>query len=191
MLILLPEVIICSVSSVKEYPVKSGEITIPEARFLGHLAADLSVPGAIVEVGCLYGWSTRVLALFKEPDRQLIAIDNFSWNPMGFPASEHFRWTTYALESACRENCTILKMDKNAYYALAEESRMVIPPALVFLDAEHSYIETRKDIAWAKRVKAHLICLHDYCPEAPGVVQAVDEAGGVESQVGSLVVLKQ
>ena len=60
---------------------------------------------------------------------------------------------------------------------------------MVFIDADHSYEETRKDIEWAKRIKAGLICGHDYKEGCAGVIRAVDELGGVREKVESLWVL--
>jgi hypothetical protein len=45
----------------------------------------------------------------------------------------------------------------------------------VFLDADHSYEETRSDIEWALAAGARIIAGHDYSVEHPGVVRAVDE----------------
>ena len=64
--------------------------------------------------------------------------------------------------------------DKNEFFA----SYCGPAPSLVFLDAIHDYPETSKDIAWAKTVGAAVIAGHDYSDVFPGVVQAVDEAGG-------------
>ena len=44
--------------------------------------------------------------------------------------------------------------------------------------AIHDYPETSKDIAWAKAVRAAVIAGHDYSDDFPGVIHAVDEAGG-------------
>jgi hypothetical protein len=62
-------------------------------------------------------------------------------------------------------------------------------PSLVFLDADHSYQATTADIHWARSVGATVVCGHDYQPDWPGVLQAVDEAGGCSQKVESLWVL--
>lgn len=84
----------------------------------------------------------------------------------------------------CRKNSglTIIKQDKNDFY----RSYRGQSPALVFLDAIHTYDETKKDIQWAKSVGASIICGHDYGPEWLGVVKAVDEAGGATKIQGTL-----
>jgi len=41
-------------------------------------------------------------------------------------------------------------------------------------------------VKWAKSVEAKIICGHDYTPDFPGVIQAVDEAGGASKICGTL-----
>src|SRR6056297_1881345 len=40
-------------------------------------------PGPFVEIGSLFGFTTNLIALLKEPERELIGLDNLSWNPLG------------------------------------------------------------------------------------------------------------
>lgn len=163
-----------------------GQISLGEARALGSLVSGLGEPGPIVEIGTLFGWSTRVMVLFKEPERELLTVDSYVWNPLSLPAQRHERATGEALDEAVqRYGVRRINQDKAAFYG----SYAGPAPALVFLDAIHSYEETRKDIEWARRVQARTICLHDYSPKHPGVVQAVDEAGGPRQLFESLAVL--
>ena len=55
----------------------------------------------------------------------------------------------------------------------------------VFIDAGHSYEEVKADIlAWAPLLPPHgLLIGHDYCPQFPGVMQAVDELCGPGTHV--------
>ena len=172
------------VSSALTLPV--GQISIGEARALGKLVAEITEPGPIVEVGTLFGWSTRVMVLFKQPDRELITVDNYGWNPLSLPARVHERSTSEALAEAVRQyNVRIVNQDKADFF----RTYAAPAPALVFLDAVHSYEETRKDIEWAKAAGAKVVCLHDYSPQHPGVMQAVDEAGGPGKLFETLAVL--
>jgi predicted O-methyltransferase YrrM len=163
-----------------------GQIHLDEARFLGDLVAGLSSEGPIVEIGTLFGFSTRVMVLRKSPGRELITVDDYSWNPLGLPADVHRRCTADALAEAVREhNVRIVCRDKADFYADYSDG----PPSLVFLDAVHSYEQTRADLAWARRIGASVICAHDYGPAHPGVRQAVDEAGGPKQLVRTLAVV--
>jgi predicted O-methyltransferase YrrM len=164
----------------------AGQITLAEARFLGDLVRDLTFAGPIVEVGTLFGWSTRVMALFKSPERELITVDNFAWNPCGLSEEAHHRAAASALAECCRDfGVRMIREDKAVFFAQWGGP----PPALVFLDAIHSYEETAGDILWARRARAGLVCVHDYAKGFPGVIRAVDEAGGAARLVGSLAVL--
>jgi predicted O-methyltransferase YrrM len=163
-----------------------GQISLTEGRFLGSLVSALPGPGPIVEIGTLFGWSTRIMTLFKEPGRELLTVDSFAWNPLGLSADDHFRATSRILADAVQgQNVRLIRQDKREFYA----TYAGLPPALVFLDAIHTYEETQADIAWARKVNAAVVCLHDYGPGFPGVVRAVDEAGGARTVVGSLAVL--
>lgn len=163
-----------------------GQIHLDEARFLGGLVAGLSGPGAIVEIGTLFGFSTRVMTLFKSPDRELITVDDYSWNPLALPPLLHRRCTAAALTEAVQSsNVRLVCGDKAQFYA--EYSGP--PPALVFLDAVHTYDETKRDIDWARRVHAGIVCVHDYGPDHPGVLHAVDEAGGPKTLVRTLAIV--
>jgi hypothetical protein len=73
-------------------------------------------------------------------------------------------------------------MDKGQFYRTYDGP----PPALVPLDAVHTYEETKVDIQWARSVRASIICGHDYSERFRGVVRAVDAFGGPSQLRGSL-----
>lgn len=166
-----------------------GQISFEEQRFLAAIVAGLEEPGPIIEIGTLFGRSTIAMAAAKSADRRLLTVDNYSWNPYGFLPKEHFAITSRVLEEACRDwNVVQVRADKDAFYAsyLAEGQE---PPAMVFLDADHSADATFADIEWAKAAGARLIVGHDYAPRCPGVLEAVNRAGGVRESGGSIWVL--
>ena len=72
-------------------------------------------------------------------------------------------------------------MDKGQFYRTYDGP----PPALVLLDAVHTYEETKVDIQWARSVRASIICGHDYSERFRGVVRAVDAFGGPSQLRGS------
>jgi hypothetical protein len=79
-----------------------------------------------------------------------------------------------------------INSDKNEFYRTYQDAS----PSLVFLDAVHTYEETKADILWAKHLNTKIICGHDYHKENyPGVLRAVDESGGPKKLVETLWVL--
>src|SRR5688500_15743121 len=66
-----------------------GQITIEESRFLGDLVRRTDPADPVIEIGTLFGSSSRVLTLFKDPSQRLITVDNFCWNPLEVPPKVH------------------------------------------------------------------------------------------------------
>ena len=164
----------------------AGQIGLIEARFLGELVRNASADGPIIEVGTLFGESTRFIAVFKEKSQILITVDNYCWNPLGISSEAHFEVTSARLREAKEAlNVQQVRIDKGEFYRTYSGAK----PALVFLDAGHGYESTRDDIAWARGAGARVICGHDYTEDWPGVVRAVKEAGGPSRLVGSVWVL--
>src|SRR5688572_18469951 len=161
------------------------QITFAEARLLMQLAAQAR-GGPIVEIGTLFGSSTRVLALAKNPDVPLISVDNYSWNPLGLNRETHAKLTANLLGDLVNTaNLHLVSAEKDAFFL----SYRGVRPSLVFLDAHHSYEETLKDIQWARRVGAAVICGHDHSEKWPGVMKAVQENGGCARLVDTVFVL--
>ena len=162
---------------------RRSEITFEEARFLGHLVQLAPADRPIIEIGTLFGGSTTVLTLFKHQHTRLITVDGFLWNPYGLTERQHATLTREILSDAiAKHNVTLMEMDKEEFYATYSGQA----PGLVFLDANHHYPSTKRDIEWARSVGAHSICGHDYSPRFPGVMKAVDEAGGPARLVDTL-----
>jgi hypothetical protein len=161
-----------------------GSISLEEAIFLGELTREARGDAPIVEIGALFGFSTKVILLNRAPKQPVLAVDLFSWNPSKLSPEQHYTVTTEGLRAFAGENSglEVIRADKNEFYRTYKGPA----PALVFLDAVHSYEETRKDIEWAKASGARIICGHDYVSDWPGVVKAVDEAGGARKVSGSL-----
>jgi Methyltransferase domain len=130
--------------------------------------------GPIIEIGTLFGSTTAWMAQWKNPDKKIVTVDNYCWNPWNLSPVAHKMFTHRFLEYLVhRGEVEQVDMDKDAFY----ESYRGPSPSMVFLDANHTYEETRKDIAWARRIGAKIIAGHDYV-DVFGVVRAVDEAGG-------------
>jgi cephalosporin hydroxylase len=120
-----------------------GEITLDESMFLGNLIREIEPSGPIIEIGTLFGRSTLVITANKAREQRLITVDNYSWNPLGLTPDMHFRITNNVLFEAVKSfNLEILQLDKNDFYLTYKGKS----PSLVFLDAIHSYAETKADI---------------------------------------------
>ncbi|MFC1629033.1 class I SAM-dependent methyltransferase [Gemmatimonadota bacterium] len=163
-----------------------GEISDGEAEFLAGIAGNLEGEGPIIEIGTHLGKSTCILAEHKERDRELITVDNYSWNSLGMSRELFHLFTSRILTIGVRSlNVTQVDMEKDRFYATYDGP----VPAMIFLDADHSYEATRDDLAWARRTGCSVICGHDHRPEHPGVIQAVEECGGPSKLVETVFVL--
>lgn len=164
-----------------------GQLSLVESRLLGEIVSQSDASRPIIEIGTLFGFSTTVITLFKNPAQRLITVDNFSWNPLGLSPEAHFATTSNRLKEAVAEHSVqIVKMDKDTFYRSYDGP----PPAVFFCDADHSYEATKADLLWARSVGASIICGDDYDhPFQRGTAQAVDELGGPKRLAGGLFVL--
>src|SRR4051812_12362549 len=81
-----------------ELIVDAGTTNGVEQQFLSELVREsASFSGPIVEIGTLFGFTTTVLALAKEPERPMITVDSFSWNPWGLAPTQHRQLTERVL----------------------------------------------------------------------------------------------
>lgn len=142
-----------------------------------------NIDGPIIEVGALFGMTTIKLAKWKLPDKKILVVDNFAWNPLGISPAEHQELTRGILGFLIdRGDIEVVVACKDDFFSNYDGNA----PSLVFLDAIHSYQETLKDIQNARRIGARIIAGHDYSKEFPGVVRAVNESGGPAELTGSV-----
>lgn len=132
-------------------------------------------PGPVIEFGTLFGLSTRLIAAAAAPTQRVITIDNFCWNPFGLPPGLHEAFARKVLRTELESGRVELVAAASAAFRATYAGPA---PALVFLDADHSYAAVRDEIAWAKSVGAAVIAGHDYGHPRFGVTHAVDEAFG-------------
>jgi len=161
-----------------------GSLTDEEYGFLRELVREANtLPGPIIEIGTLFGRTTSKMALWKAPHKKIITVDNYSWNPLHLSPEWHYHMTELVLQYL-RESGQVIQVraDKNAWFSRYDGEA----PALVFCDADHSYEPTVRDIEFALRVGAQIICGHDYSPQHPGTMQAVAEHGGYRTLKGTL-----
>lgn len=129
-----------------------------ERAELTKLAAAVPDGGSIVEIGCLYGGTTAVLAQ-AQPKAMVTSIDNFSWSPIeNMPASY----------KQLMENMEMLKITN--VKAIEGDSRVVgknwkEPIDLLWIDGGHSYEFVLSDLTKFGPY-AKVIALHDW--ENPG-----------------------
>ncbi len=167
----------------------ANSVTETEWKLLRPLVEESSqYPGPIIEIGVLAGRTTQQIAALKSPQQKILAVDNFCWNPWWLTPDEQWELVTHSLHYlVLTQHVEVLRTDKNEFF----ESYSGPPPSLVFLDAMHSYEETKKDIEWSLKVGAQIISGHDYGAEFPGVMKIVDEMGGPHQLSGSVWRLKK
>jgi predicted O-methyltransferase YrrM len=158
-----------------------GSITPAEEKALRNLVVTSNVhDGPIIEFGSLFGLTTLLITNAKDDKKEVIALENFSWNPFGLSTESHRNWTSRCLELAIsKHNVKLVEMDILDFKTNYAESS----PSLVFLDADHSYEAAKSDIQWAKKVGTRIISGHDFSDEWPGVKQAVQEEFGSNFEV--------
>jgi hypothetical protein len=151
-----------------------GGLTEAEEETLATLAkAAACQPGPIIEFGTLFGLTTRLLASVAAADQFVMTVDNFSWNPFGLPPQLHQSFTQKVLRTELMSGRVGLRVMSSEEF---RDTYTGPKPAMVFLDADHSYAAVRDEIAWAKRLGAGVIAGHDYGNKRFGVTRAVDEA---------------
>jgi hypothetical protein len=139
--------------------------------------------GPIIEIGTLIGATTTRMALWKLARQRIITVDSYRRNPWGLSPELHYALTAQVLFFVVQTGqVKQVQMDKSEFYRTYNGPA----PALILLDAVHTYEETKVDIQWARSVRASIICGHDYSERFPGVIQAVDEFGHPTHLRGSL-----
>lgn len=150
-----------------------GSLSEGELGFLRQaVERSAATKGPVIEIGTLFGFTTALMASWMGAGRTLVTIDNYSWNPWGLAPDVHRALTRRVLAPFTQAGLVeIVDMGSTEYFA----AYAGCPPALVFIDGDHSYPAVRRDIVCAQQTGAAMIGGHDYAPENPGVVQAVEE----------------
>lgn len=137
--------------------------------------------GPIIEIGSLFGYNLVKMAGLLTKPKKLIGVDNFCWSPVGISPDQGEETLLAMVNTFCpHADIELIRMDKNQFYLQSSHK-----PAMIFIDANHSYVETVRDLKWARSTGAPIICGDDYCDSYPGLMQAVDESGRLEEQVGA------
>ncbi len=159
-------------------------LTEEELDLLRNLVREAaSTPRPIIEIGTLIGATTTEIALADQGRHEIITVDNYCWNPWLLDSQQHSATAAQMLRYlVASDRVKRIEMDKQKFF----EKYSGPAPALVFLDAWHTYEETKKDIVWAQSVQTNVVSGHDYCPDFAGVVRAVEEFGGPKRLAGRL-----
>ena len=151
-----------------------------EAVLIDLVKRAAELPGPLIEVGTLFGFTTQLIASHKAADQHLIAVESFQLNPLHLSVDDHCIFTRrtlrYCMEHA---NTRLFEGDKTDFYAEYTGSA----PSMVFIDAGHRYADVVEDLDWATSAGVALITGHDYSERHPGVTQAVDERFGGRVQL--------
>jgi SAM-dependent methyltransferase len=148
--------------------------TCLEFLILNHLAS--CCQGPILELGCGHGGSTLALA---KGNNQVDAVDPFlpydeeSWDHTNYGVTEgdETKFLSTLKTFRIEEQVNLLK------YPTELVGPYIGMYGLVFVDANHSYVNCKFDIelAWRHLNPGGLLVCHDYSTHFPGVLKAVDE----------------
>ncbi|MCC9655276.1 class I SAM-dependent methyltransferase [Rhodopirellula halodulae] len=167
----------------------AGQTTREELIGLATLAARVPEGSRFVEVGSYAGRSALAIGLHLPKSCGLTMID--PWRAVkGWRTREQMLGIRKSAEGVL---ANLRRSSVDAEIRVGDSLPMAssFPDAslgAVFIDAMHEYEHVAADIsAWLPKVMpGGYICGHDYCPEWPGVIQAVEELVGRCSRIGSL-----
>lgn len=143
----------------------NGWLTKEEARLLWHQAYDCE--GPILEVGSYEGRSTVLLASLG---RLVYAVDPFD----GFADDR----SGNEIEACFTNNIQSRHIDNVRLFRQKIEEWKPRPCGFAYLDGDHTYQGTLRQIGTAKKVGAKVICIHDYATEGGGafVKKAIEDS---------------
>lgn len=145
-----------------------GWLTEEEARLLWAAAGPLG--GAVLEVGSYKGRSTCLLARLGRP---VFAVDPFG----GFDPGD------WGGEAACRTlhaNLAERGLGNVTVFRSRVEDWPVRPAGFAYLDGDHTFGGTARQIVAAARCGVSALCLHDYADDGGGLdVRRAAEACGL------------
>lgn len=164
--------------------------TDDERALLGSLAECVPDGGLIVEIGCLYGGTTQILAKHA-PGARIVSIEDFGWSPAGYPKNS----AELFMENMRRvgaDNVRVMHADSRK---AGREWREHID--LLWIDGGHSYPYVYSDL-YTFGQWADVIALHDYKnPEWLSVEKAVEvfvakfPQWTLETVIGMVAVLRR
>jgi len=140
----------------------------------------------VVEIGALFGMTTRELARALPEGRRVFAVDNFSWNPFGLPARSHEAFTRRILAPELASGKVVLvNGDSEGFLGSVD------PGVFLFLDGDHRYEAVKREIGLALAAGVRVVAGHDYGNALFGVTRAVDEAFGRPDETAGMCWIKR
>lgn len=128
--------------------------TVEERACLAQLAKEVPDDGLILEIGCLYGGTTCVLAA-ANTNANIVSMDNFSWTPEGYPKATKDLFLQN-MKSVDAKNVTVIEGDSTELWRHWNKDI-----DLLWIDGGHSYQYVYSDLSnFSKHAK--VIALHDY-----------------------------
>src|SRR5262249_50966700 len=69
----------------QSFNIEEGTVLFPEEHLFlkGLVETANTLPGPIVEIGTLLGFTTTRFGVWKKPDKKIITVDKYCWNPWG------------------------------------------------------------------------------------------------------------
>jgi predicted O-methyltransferase YrrM len=137
---------------------------------------------SIAEIGSWKGRSTH--ALLTGCRGSVYAVDHFLGSPSAPFTQEEAKdeavYNQFMENVGEFPNLVVVKKD-------SLEAALEVPQVdMVFIDADHTYEDIKRDIkAWMPKAKK-LICGHDYDDGWPGIIQGVDETFEKVEVIGSI-----
>lgn len=139
-----------------------------ERECLARLSSEVKPGGTIVEIGCLYGGTTAVLAL-ANPGASVLTLDTFEWHPEDdVPTSADLLYAN--MKKVGANNVTVIEGDSRVLWKTWK-----IEMDLLFVDGGHSFEWVYSDLSRFAPF-ARVVALHDYGnPFWTTIKRAVDQ----------------
>lgn len=153
-------------------------------RSLSQLVDDTGLDGiTMVEVGSYAGESAEIFASTGKVKR-IFCIDPWKggYDEKDVASSSDFTEVEAAFDKVMERHPTVI----HKFRGTLQDFALAFPelrPDLIYIDSEHTYEGTRRDISTALKMEPKVMAGHDYTNGWPGVVRAVDETVGRPNRV--------
>lgn len=133
--------------------------------------ASRGATGSFVELGTGSGSSAMIIAqalIDRFSGQKVVSVDNYAQTSWGYgQVCENLE------RCGMGKHVELINSDDLEYLGGLDDRSVLF----IYLDSLHTYEHIRKtlNLCLAKGSQSSLICIHDYWPETPGVVQAVEE----------------